>query len=51
MALVSLQDQWERFTAEVPAGEAPVLSAVISPSGASTIWTATRPAGRERHRA
>ena len=24
--LVSLQDQWQRFTAEVPAGEAPVLS-------------------------
>ena len=26
MALVSLQDQWQRFTAEVPAGEVPVLS-------------------------
>ncbi len=24
--LVSLQDQWQRFTSEVPAGEAPVLS-------------------------
>ncbi len=24
--LVSLQDQWDRFTADVPAGEAPVLS-------------------------
>jgi pimeloyl-ACP methyl ester carboxylesterase len=24
--LVSLQDQWQRFTSEVPAGESPVLS-------------------------
>lgn len=42
---ISLQDQWERFIADVPAGAAPVLSQHHSTNGASAISTAT-PASR-----
>lgn len=42
---ISLQDQWERFIADVPAGAAPVLSQHHSTNGASAISTAA-PASR-----